>query len=155
TQEAQDLRFILSACLTPYRQSSLLSAIGTSLWGLTSTDIFNIKQDEKAWDNMVETFVGYQQVWLHQGILPMLHQIFVKENIIQRINALPNAERRITDLLHLAELLQGAMPNLENEFALLRWYEQQLDNPDGYADEQKQRLESEESLVKVVTIHGS
>ncbi|MFK5131346.1 3'-5' exonuclease, partial [Glaesserella parasuis] len=57
TQEAQDLRFILSACLTPYRQSSLLSAIGTSLWGLTSTDIFNIKQDEKAWDNMVETFV--------------------------------------------------------------------------------------------------
>ncbi|MDG6231760.1 exodeoxyribonuclease V subunit beta [Glaesserella parasuis] len=155
TQEAQDLRFILSACLTPYRQSSLLSAIGTSLWGLTSTDIFNIKQDEKAWDNMVETFVGYQQVWLHQGILPMLHQIFVKENIIQRINALPNAERRITDLLHLAELLQGAMPNLENEFALLRWYEQQLANPDGYADEQKQRLESEESLVKVVTIHGS
>lgn len=155
TQEAQDLRFILSACLTPYRQSSLLSAIGTSLWGLTSTDIFNIKQDEKAWDNVVENFVGYQQVWLHQGILPMLHQIFVKENIIQRINALPNAERRITDLLHLAELLQGAMPNLENEFALLRWYEQQLDNPDGYADEQKQRLESEESLVKVVTIHGS
>ncbi|MFK5238154.1 exodeoxyribonuclease V subunit beta [Glaesserella parasuis] len=155
TQEAQDLRFILSACLTPYRQSSLLSAIGTSLWGLTSTDIFNIKQDEKAWDNVVESFVGYQQVWLHQGILPMLHQIFVKENIIQRINALPNAERRITDLLHLAELLQGAMPNLENEFALLRWYEQQLDNPDGYADEQKQRLESEESLVKVVTIHGS
>lgn len=155
TQEAQDLRFILSACLNPYRQSSLLSAIGTSLWGLTSTDIFNIKQDEKAWDNVVETFVGYQQVWLHQGILPMLHQIFVKENIIQRINALPNAERRITDLLHLAELLQGAMPNLENESALLRWYEQQLDNPDGYADEQKQRLESEESLVKVVTIHGS
>lgn len=155
TQEAQDLRFILSACLNPYRQSSLLSAIGTSLWGLTSTDIFNIKQDEKAWDNMVENFVGYQQVWLHQGILPMLHQIFVKENIIQRINALPNAERRITDLLHLAELLQGAMPNLENESALLRWYEQQLDNPDGYADEQKQRLESEESLVKVVTIHGS
>ncbi|MDP0124299.1 exodeoxyribonuclease V subunit beta [Glaesserella parasuis] len=155
TQEAQDLRIILSACLNPYRQSSLLSAIGTSLWGLTSTDIFNIKQDEKAWDNVVESFVGYQQVWLHQGILPMLHQIFVKENIIQRINALPNAERRITDLLHLAELLQGAMPNLENEFALLRWYEQQLDNPDGYADEQKQRLESEESLVKVVTIHGS
>lgn len=155
TQEAQDLRFILSACLNPYRQSSLLSAIGTSLWGLTSTDIFNIKQDEKAWDNVVESFVGYQQVWLHQGILPMLHQIFVKENIIQRINALPNAERRITDLLHLAELLQGAMPNLENEFALLRWYEQQLANPDGYADEQKQRLESEESLVKVVTIHGS
>ncbi|MDO9795467.1 hypothetical protein Q7542_15205, partial [Glaesserella parasuis] len=84
TQEAQDLRFILSACLTPYRQSSLLSAIGTSLWGLTSTDIFNIKQDEKAWDNVVESFVGYQQVWLHQGILPMLHQISVKENIIQR-----------------------------------------------------------------------
>ncbi|AUI65090.1 MULTISPECIES: exodeoxyribonuclease V subunit beta [Glaesserella] len=155
TQEAQDLRFVLQACLNPYRQASLLAALGTQLWGLTANDIFQLKQDEHLLDSWIDKFIHYQQIWLHQGILPMLHQILMKEEIIQRINALPNAERRITDLLHLAELLQEAMPSLENESALLRWYEQQLANPSEHSEEQKQRLESEESLVKVITIHGS
>ncbi len=155
TQEAQDLQFVLRACLYPYHQRSLLAALGSYLWGFTAEQIFQLKQDENEWDKWVDCFVHYQQVWQQQGILPMLHQIFVQQGIIQRVNGGPYAERRITDLLHLAELLQNAMPNLENESALLRWYEQQLNNPNGQSDEQKQRLESEAGLVKVVTIHGS
>lgn len=155
TQEAKDLGVVLQACLNPYRQSMLLAALATSLWGLSSDEVFQLKQNETVWDSCVEKFVNYHQTWLYQGILPMLHQIFIKENIIQKINASANAERRITDLLHLAELLQGAMPNLENESALLRWYQQQLENPNEHAEEQIQRLESEEHLIKVVTIHGS
>lgn len=155
TQEAQDLQFILQACLTPYHSGSLLSALGTQLWGLTAQEILHLKQDEQHWDGWVERFVHYQSIWQHQGILPMLHQIFVQQGIIQRINSAENAERRITDLLHLAELLQEAMPNLENETALLRWFQQQIAHPNGQSDEQKQRLESEENLVKIVTIHGS
>ncbi len=155
TQEARDLQFLLRACLNPYHQRTLLSALGTPLWGLTAAELFQLKHDETEWDNRVNAFVHYHQVWQQQGVLPMLHQIFMQQGVIQRINAGENAERRITDLLHLAELLQNAMPNLENESALLRWFERQCANPNGQSDEQKQRLESEESLVKIVTIHGS
>lgn len=155
SQEAQDLRFVLQACLSPYQQKAVLSALGTALWGLNAAEIYHFKQDEQAWDNCVAQFLHYQQVWQSQGVLPMLHQLFMHEGIIQRISASDNADRRLTDLLHLAELLQSAMAGLENENALLRWYEQQLADPNGNTDEQKLRLESERELVKIITIHGS
>lgn len=155
SQEAQDLHFILQACLSPYRPKAVLTALGTHLWGLNSAEIYRLKQDEQAWDNVVAQFVHYQQVWQKQGVLPMLHQLFMHEGIIQRLSGGENADRRLTDLLHLSELLQNAMASVENENALLRWYEQQLTTPNGRAEEQKLRLESERELVKIITIHGS
>ncbi|VTR52241.1 exodeoxyribonuclease V subunit beta [Actinobacillus pleuropneumoniae] len=57
----------------------------------------------------------------------MLHKLFMQEGIIERLRANPrDSDRRLTDLLHLTELLQNAMPSLENESALVRWYERQL-----------------------------
>ncbi|OOH88049.1 exodeoxyribonuclease V subunit beta [Pasteurellaceae bacterium 15-036681] len=155
TQEAKDILLILKACLNPYHQGTLLATLGSQLWGLTASELHELKQDETKWDSTINRFAHYQFVWQQQGILPMLHQIFMHEEIIQRINTSENADRRITDLLHLAELLQGAMPNLENESALVRWYEQQLNSSNGQSGEQTLRLESEESLVKIITIHGS
>ncbi|MBF0784553.1 exodeoxyribonuclease V subunit beta [Muribacter muris] len=153
--EAQDLLFILKAALTPYQPQALLAALGTALWGLDAQTLYQLKNDETEWDSWVEQFVQYQQIWQQHGILPMLHRLFVQHELLARLNSQPNAERRMTDLLHLAELLQEAMADVENEAALVRWYQQQLENPNGLADDQKQRLESEEALVKVITIHGS
>ena len=155
SQEAKDLLLILKACLNPFHQRNLLSALGTFLWGLTANELYQLKQDESKWDNYVEVFVHYQHIWQQQGILPMLHQIFLQQGIIQRINAMQNADRRITDILHLAELLQNASASLDNDHALLRWFEQQIQDPQGDSEEQTLRLESEENLVKIVTIHGS
>lgn len=155
SKEAQELLFILQACLNPYQQRGLLAALGSSLWNLDASELFLLKQDEQRWDNYVEQFINYHRIWQYQGILPMLHSIFLEQGIIQRLSSQENAERRITDLLHLAELLQDVAPELRSEAALVQWYQQQLKEPNGQADEQKLRLESEQALIKIVTIHGS
>ena len=73
-----------------------------------------------------------------------------------RLATLAVGERQLIDLLHLAELLQQVSRTLEGELALLRYFkehlagEQQLD-----AEQLKLRLESDEALVRVVTIHKS
>lgn len=155
SQEAQDLHWLLAACADPSQQKSLLATLGSALWGKNAAEIFAIKHDEAAWDSLVEQFVAYQKTWPTQGVLPMLHQIFLEQGIIARLNSQENAERRITDLLHLAELLQEAMEEHRSEAALIQWFQQQLDQPNDQADEQKLRLESEQELIKIVTIHGS
>lgn len=152
--EARDLHLLLRACLDPFHHRHLMASIGSSLWGLTASQLISLKQNETAWDSWVAKFVHYQQIWQQQGILPMLHQIFLEEQIIVRIRQFPNADRRITDLLHLAELLQEAMMVEENENALVRWFEQQCQKAEG-KENQTLRLESEQKLVKIVTIHGS
>ncbi|RKR72805.1 DNA helicase/exodeoxyribonuclease V beta subunit [Otariodibacter oris] len=154
TQEALDIIAILEACLNPYQQRAILSALGSELWGLTADEIYQIKNNEKLWEYYVELFSRSRLIWQTQGILPMLHNLFLTEQIIQRINQTDDADRRVTNILHLAELLQEKMEVTENESALLRWFSQQIEQPTG-SDEQILRLESEENLIKIITIHKS
>lgn len=154
SQEAKDLAFILTACLNPYAPKSILTALATSSWGFDSAEIYRLKNSENMWENYVEEFIHYQHIWKSQGILPMLHQIFIQQGLISRLKNSENADRKITNLLHLGELLQAETVNTENEFALLRWFIQQIENPQGN-EEQILRLESEEKLIKIITIHKS
>ncbi|QLB20516.1 exodeoxyribonuclease V subunit beta [Vespertiliibacter pulmonis] len=155
SEEAKDLALILTACLTPFSQKNVLSALGTALWGLTARDIYQLKNSENIWENYVEQFIGYQQIWQTQGVLPMLHQLFIEQQIVARLNGGRNADRRLTNILHLAELLQEKMDSVENESALLRWFTQQIKKPSNNNDGQILRLESEDALIKIITIHKS
>lgn len=64
-------------------------------------------------------------------------------------------ERRLTDILHISELLQEAGTQLESEHALVRWLAQQIADPNSNASSQQMRLESDKHLVQIVTIHKS
>ena len=64
-----------------------------------------------------------------------------------------DGERKLTNLLHLAELLQAASAQLDGEQALIRWLANQLEAHGVGDDEQIVRLESDADLVKVVTVH--
>src|SRR5690606_27271754 len=66
-----------------------------------------------------------------------------------------DGERRLTNLLHLAELLQQASTELEGEQALIHAFSSQISQQRGQSDEAILRLESDAELVKVVTIHKS
>ncbi len=151
---ATDLVYILRACLNPYRESSLLAAIGSAVWGLDSRAIFQTKNDESRWENLTNRFVQYQDIWQRLGVLPMLHKIFLDEGIIERLKSRIDADRQITNLFHLSELLQSAMDKMENESALLRWFETQIKEGSD-SEEQQLRLESEEELIRIITIHKS
>ena len=83
----------------------------------------------------------------------MLHHLLLAENITEKLLSRPDGERKLTDLLHLAEILQQAAALNESEAALLRWFEKQIQ--DEGRQEAQIRLESERQLVKIVTIHKS
>ncbi|WP_438893646.1 3'-5' exonuclease, partial [Bacillus cereus group sp. BC326] len=56
------------------------------------------------------------------------------------------------------ELLQQARQEIESDHGLLRWLAQSISDAEqgiGGRDEQIQRLESEQNLVQIVTIHKS
>ncbi|WP_259394855.1 UvrD-helicase domain-containing protein [Shewanella sp. SR44-3] len=67
---------------------------------------------------------------------------------------LASGERRLTDFRHLCELLQQKATELDGSAALINWFEQQLIAANT-TDEQQLRLESEQNLVQIVTIHKS
>lgn len=155
TLEAQELLWVLQAVMTPERENTLRSALATSMMGLNAQDIEALNTDENAWDAVVEEFDGYRQIWHKRGVMPMLRALMTARQIAENLLATAGGERRLTDILHISELLQEAGSQLESEHALVRWLSQHILEPDSNASSQQLRLESDKHLVKIVTIHKS
>ncbi|EPF13603.1 exodeoxyribonuclease V subunit beta [Cedecea davisae] len=155
TPEARELLWILQAVLAPEIETAMRSAIATSMLGLDALDIESLNKDELAWDRLVEEFFNYRELWLKRGVMPMLRALITARHIAENLLATPGGERRLTDILHISELLQEAAGEMESEHALVRWLAQRIAEPDSNSSSQQLRLESDKHLVKVVTIHKS
>jgi len=88
--------------------------------------------------------------------MAMFRDLVVSENIRARIVGLPGGERRLTNFLHLAELLHDAESSggLTPD-ALCSWFREQRENERVSQDRFQLRLESDEDAVQIVTIHKS
>lgn len=155
TPEAQELLWVLQAVLAPERENTLRSALATAIFGLNAWDIECLNQDERAWDALVEEFSEYRQIWRQRGVMPMLRSLMSARHIAENLLATAGGERRLTDILHISELLQEAASQLESEHALVRWLTQRIAEPDSNASSQQMRLESDKHLVQIVTVHKS
>ncbi|MGL4454489.1 MAG: exodeoxyribonuclease V subunit beta, partial [Plesiomonas sp.] len=155
SQEAGDLLRVLQACLLPGQERLLRAGLATPLLGLTAADLDLLNHDEWRWEMAVAEFEEYRQKWLKHGVLPMLRQLIQQRKLAENLLAGSEGERRLTNLLHLGELLQEAAAEQESEHALLRWLAQQIDKPQRGGDDPQLRLESDQNLVQIVTIHKS
>ena len=155
TLEAQEMLWLLQAVLAPERESTLRSALASAMMGLNARDIDALNNDEEAWDNVVEEFAHYRERWQKRGVMAMLRELMAKRQIAENMLATAGGERRLTDILHISELLQEAGTQLESEHALVRWLSQQIADPNSNASSQQMRLESDKHLVQIVTIHKS
>ena len=163
--QAAEMRYWLAACAEPDDPRVLRAALATTTLGLSWAELETLNHDELAWESRVVQFRAYRECWRQQGVLPMLRRLLndfcVPARLLgsggERSNKANNGERILTDVLHLAELLQQASTLLDGEHALIRFLaEQQQDAGRGAGNDARQlRLESDADLVKVVTVHKS
>ncbi|MFD1554066.1 exodeoxyribonuclease V subunit beta [Paraburkholderia silviterrae] len=162
TPQAEELRYWLGACAEPDDGRLVRSALATASLGLGWSELDALGHDEIAWEARVLQFRGYREVWRKKGVLPMLRRLLNDFHVPQRLlwqsaaSGL-NGERALTNLLHLAELLQQASTQLDGEHALIRYLDEQREDEGagGGGDARQLRLESDAGLVQVVTIHKS
>jgi len=156
---ACELRIILEALLNPNDERALRSALATTLMDRDSAELDRLNLDELLLESLSNQFQLYHQLWKRRGVMSMLRTVMSHESMAVRLLSAENGERYLTDYLHLAELLQQAAQELENEHALVRWFAEQIQSAlsgnSGVSDEQIQRLESEQNLVQIITIHKS
>ncbi|WP_435105278.1 exodeoxyribonuclease V subunit beta [Arhodomonas sp. AD133] len=153
--EALDLGFWLQAVAAPEDDAGVRAALATATLGLSWPELERLRTNEHAWEATVERFQGYRRLWRRQGVLPMLERLMGDYKVPQHLLAGADGERRLTNVLHLGELLQQASAALEGEQALMRYLADARDEGRATADEQIMRLESDESLVRVITVHKS
>ena len=109
--------WLLQAVLAPERESTLRSALASAMLGLNARDIDALNNDEAAWDAVVEEFVHYRERWQKRGVMAMVRELMAQRHIAENMLATAGGERRLTDILHISELLQEAGTQLESEHA--------------------------------------
>jgi exodeoxyribonuclease V beta subunit len=154
-QEAHDVLAWLKACADPDAERILRAALACTTLDLPLTELERLNQDELAWEQRVMQFREYRSLWRVQGVLPMLRRLLHDFALPQTLIGRPDGERVLTNLLHLSELLQQAAAELDGEQALIRHLAEHLALSGQTGEDQILRLESDEQLVKVVTIHKS
>ena len=154
SSDAADLERVLAAMLEPQREPLLRAALATEAMGFDATALQALSADESALLDAIARFSGYRDSWLKRGVGRMLREWLRAEGVSARMLARPDGERRLTNLMHLAELLHEAAASHPAPEALQRWLQTQ--RSDARRDEAAQlRLESDRNLVQVVTIHKS
>jgi exodeoxyribonuclease V beta subunit len=162
TPEAADLLRLLQAVASPRDVRLARAALATALLGHTMAELVALASDDVLFDRQCERLQQLHQTWKAQGVLAMVRRALHSFELPARWLA-PNdpeqqGERRLTNVLQLAELLQAASAQAEGEQALVRWLAQQIaDAAEGLngSDDAVLRLESDADLVQVVTVHKS
>jgi len=159
TDEAKDLCLWLRGVAEPQNMRRVRAALGTRTVGLSLAELYELATQDELLDQRAEQMRDLRLVWQGQGVLAMLRQSLHVLQLAGRWRGQSDGERRLTNVLHLAELLQTASSQLDGEQALIRWLAQQIEEVKlggaGDSEEQTVRLESDEDLVKVITIHAS
>ncbi|GGY27780.1 exodeoxyribonuclease V subunit beta [Paludibacterium paludis] len=154
TAEATEMLALLRAWAEPASDRLLRVALVTRLMGLDAGELLAQVDDETAWDTRLRLNQEDHQRWLEKGFMTAWHAFLAREKTAERLLPTPGGERSLTNFSHLAELLQKESGTRRGLVPLMTWFESRVAEPPG-GEEAILRLESDASLVKIVTIHTS
>ncbi len=152
--EALDLWRWLVALLRPEDEAAVRAAVASATMARRQEELMQWLTDEAAWDEVMARFAAYAQAWRRSGVLAALWQLLHEEDVPARLLAMPEGERRLTNVLHLIEWLQRLAHEVPGEMALLRALAQAIaEGGVGSGDEHLLRLDGDAARVRIVTLH--
>jgi len=157
TPEADELYRVLGAVAEPTRSSLLRAAITTELFGVSANALEAMSEDEDTeWNRWIDDFRRWHEQWVERGFVQMFRALLSERSTQPRLLTMQDGERRMTNLLHLAELLHGAAGAEHlGPSGLLRWFQQQRRTRSSMVEAVKLRLERDDQAVQLITIHRS
>ena len=156
SHEALEVERVLASIAEPRRHSLLRAAVSTELMGVTPAQLVESAETDSALEPYYKRFFSYHEIWQKHGFIRMFKAMMAEEDVVPRLMAYPDGERRITNLLHLSEILHdAAMRGRLGMSGILNWLAEQRTSIDSSIEEHQVRLESDENAVKLITMHGS
>ncbi|CAD7745949.1 exodeoxyribonuclease V subunit beta [Xanthomonas hydrangeae] len=153
TDEALELLALLQALLDPGDDSRLRAALATVLIGADAAAIAALAHDGERHRRWQQQALDWRERWQRGGPLALIGELGAAHG--QRLLALTDGERRLTNYLQLAELLQEADARALGPHGLVDWLSRRIANADDNDEAQQLRLESDARRVQIVTLHKS
>jgi exodeoxyribonuclease V beta subunit len=154
SQEVIEFRRILAGVALPGDERLVKAALATDLFGVDGGRLSACTESQ--WQEWLQRFHEYLDLWDQRGFFRMFRHWLQREGVRQRLLAFPDGERRLTNVLHLGEVLHQAETERRLGISgLLKWLAEQMDAGMEAAEEHQLRLERDENAVRLVTVHKS
>jgi len=155
TSEASEIQRVLAGIAKPSDHRCAKAALSTSLFGTNGFE-FDFSEPTIAWENRIASLKRYHTVWKESGFISMLRRFMAEENVKERLMRTADGERRLTNLLHLSELLhQADIEKKTGVFGLIKWLSEKRNADAVEMEEHFLRLEKDAHAVNILTIHKS
>ena len=154
SRESREMRILLTGIYMCNREGYLRAALGTDIIGINAEQMELMNEQE--WEEYLKRFREYRDIWEREGFICMFRKLLNREKVIPRLMRFEDGERRCTNLLHLMEVIHIA--DQEHSLGMegiIRWLDSQKGESISKAEEYQLRVESDESAVRVITIHRS
>ena len=160
SMEALTLHRLLQALATDEAEvdaaARLRGALAADLFGLDMSDLDQLQEDDQVWAAWLDRARDWQRIWASGGIASLMrHLLFADDPACAgNLLAYPDGPRRLTNFLHLTDLLHDAETRDRlSRRGLLDWFARFKARPERGGETAQLRLESDEDLVKIVTVH--
>lgn len=152
--EAAELRLVLEAVLAPGREGFVKAALLSTPLGWTVEQLYGAQHDDFAWGDLCERLLQLRERWQQKGFIAMWEALLAEFSVFDRLLRLDGGERRLTNLRHLATLLQQEADGEPSPERQLAWLRVQVEDAVKGEDNQL-RLESDAARVQILTVHVS
>ncbi|MDB6028750.1 MAG: recB [Verrucomicrobiales bacterium] len=156
SEEADELHRILLAISQPTNERLVKAALATNILGMTANELAGFSGESSEGQTSLESFHDYFEQWTQRGFIQMFREFLRREKVRPRLLGFADGERRLTNVLHLGEVLHGAV--IEQRLGvtgLIRWLVHQRSETEMGNEEYQLRLERDENAVKLATVHRS
>ena len=155
THEAEELERLLIAVIQPARESLVRAALLTDLMGGDGNRLHELAAAEGDWEECMVRFHRYQGLWRDHGFMRMFRELAASEDLYPRLLRFNDGERRLTNLLQLAELIHAQGQRRGGMGVQLKWFSAVRHDPPVGDEPSLMRLESDDDRVRIVTVHSS
>ncbi|MEU8901695.1 UvrD-helicase domain-containing protein [Nocardia sp. NPDC048505] len=155
TAAATDWLWVLRALEQPHRSDRVRLAACTPLIGVTAAEIDSGGADLVGRVSAQLREAG--RLFARAGFAAVFEQLAAETRLAQRLLTVENGERDLTDLRHIAQLLdQVALTEGLGLTALTRWLTDRVRDPaSGSVADRSRRLDRDAAAVQIATVHAS
>lgn len=156
TEEAANVIYLMEAMCDSTNSPKVNRLLGSSLLRLSSEKFLDSIKSDKL-DSEITLLRVCRDSWEKYGFITAFSQYIYQHDLLCTILETDGGERSLSNYFQIAEIVQSVNSKVVGSNAQLLWFKELVLNNKGELSEDvtKKHLESEQSLVKVMTIHKS
>ena len=153
--EADRIRLLMESVLDPENSFKAGNLLVSGFLGFDGDYLYREGKDDDFLTQLFEILNKLNEIWYKKGFHAMMRHLLFEYESLHYFSDQPDSERVLTNLFHLSDLCSKAEQEEGLSMGeLYHWFIDEMKRAED-DDEKTQLLESDQKLIKILTVHTS